>query len=144
MLVPSIFENNFMDNFFDGFFTSPFEEMTKTKIPGMTVDVKELDDKYQMDIELPGYDKEDIKADIKDGYLTIAANHEENSEDKDEDGRYLRRERYYGQCQRSFFIGENITKDDIHASFSNGILQIDVPKKDVEHIPEKQYIAIEG
>lgn len=143
MLVPSIFENNFVDNFFDDFFSTPFESAGKS-VPGMNVDIQEFDDKYQMDIELPGYAKEDIKADLKDGYLTISANHEESKEEKDEEGRYLCKERYYGQCQRSFYVGDNIRQEDIHASFTDGILKLDIPKKDAPAVEERKYISIEG
>lgn len=145
MLAPSIFEDNFVDSFFDDVFRFPFNTLQKSKVPGMNVDVQEFDDRFLMDIELPGYTKEDIQADLKDGYLNISANHTEKKEEKDEKGRYIRRERYYGQCQRSFFVGKNITQEDIKANFRDGILQLVIPKK--EHQPEveeKKYISIEG
>lgn len=145
MLVPSIFADNFVDNFFDDVFRFPFDTVQKSKVPGMNVDVQEFDDKYQMDIELPGYAKEDIQADIKDGYLTISANHEESKEEKDNEGKYIRKERYYGQCQRSFFVGKEITEDDIKASFKDGVLKLCIPKKESKPaVEEKKYIAIEG
>ena len=149
MLMPSIFRDNFVDDFFDDMFQFPFAYNSNfernAKLPGMNVDVQEFDDKYQMDLELPGYNKEDIKADLKDGYLTISANHTDESGDKDSDGKYIRRERYYGQCERSFYVGDNITQEDIHASFKNGVLQIEVPKKEAKpEVEQKKYIAIEG
>ncbi len=145
MLVPSIFEDNFVDNFFDDMFRFPFDTIQRSKVPGMNVDVQEFDNGYQMDIELPGYAKEDIQADLKDGYLTISANHTENNEKKDKEGKYIRRERYYGQCQRSFFVGEEISEEDIKASFKDGILKIDIPKKEPKPaVEEKKVIAIEG
>ena len=149
MLMPSVFRDNFVDNFFDDMFQFPFgfgsDFERSAKLPGMNVDVQEFDDKYQMDLELPGYNKEDIKADLKDGYLTISANHTDESGDKDSDGKYIRRERYYGQCERSFYVGEHIMQEDIHASFKNGVLQIEVPKKEAKtEVEQKKYIAIEG
>ncbi len=145
MLVPSIFEDNFVDNFFDDMFRFPFDTIQKSKVPGMNVDVQEFDDRYLMDLELPGYAKEDIQADLKNGYLTISANHTESNEEKQEGGKYIRRERYYGQCQRSFYVGKELTEDDIKASFRDGILQLTIPKKDTKPaVEEKKYITIEG
>ena len=111
----------------------------------MNVDVQEFDDRFIMDIELPGYAKEDIQADLKDGYLNVSANRTDKKEEKDEEGRYIRRERYCGQCQRSFFVGENITQEDIKANFRDGILKLVIPKKENKpEVEEKKYISIEG
>lgn len=152
MLVPSIFNTNLSNDFFnDSFddmfrdmFRSPFERMNSgNSISCMSTDVQDLGDSYQMDVELPGYDKEDLKADLKDGYLTISAEHNSNKEEKDEEGRYVRRERYMGSCQRSFYVGENVTQEDIHASFENGVLKLIIPKKEAPAVEEKKYIAIE-
>ena len=129
MLVPSIFEDNFVDNFFDDMFRFPFSTVQKSKVQGMNVDVQEFDDRYEMDLELPGYTKEAIQADLKDGYLTISANHTENKDKKDSGGKYIRKERYYGQCQRSFFVGKEVTEEDIKANFKDGILRLTIPKK---------------
>lgn len=145
MLVPSIFEDNFVDSFFDDMFRFPFNTVQKSKVPGMNVDVQEFDDKYLMDLELPGYAKEDIQADLKDGYLTISANHTENKDEKDGDGKYIRKERYYGQCQRSFFVGKEVTEEDIKANYKDGILKLTIPKKEAKPVvEEKKYITIEG
>lgn len=145
MLVPSIFEDNFVDSFFDDMFRFPFNTVQKSKVPGMNVDVQEFDDKYLMDLELPGYVKEDIQADLKDGYLTISANHTENKDEKDGDGKYIRKERYYGQCQRSFFVGKEVTEEDIKANYKDGILKLTIPKKEAKPaVEEKKYITIEG
>lgn len=145
MLVPSIFEDNFVDSFFDDMFRFPFNTVQKSKVPGMNVDVQEFDDKYLMDLELPGYAKEDIQADLKDGYLTISANHTENKDEKDSDGKYIRKERYYGQCQRSFFVGKEVTEEDIKANYKDGILKLTIPKKEAKPaVEEKKYITIEG
>ena len=144
MLVPSIFDNNFMDDFFDDMFRFPYGKTTG-RVPGMNVDVQEFDDKYQLDVELPGYAKEDIHADLKNGYLTISAQHSENRDEKDEDGRYIRRERYQGSCQRSFYVGTEVTQEDIHASFKDGVLKMEIPRKGAKPAVEnKRYIQIEG
>lgn len=144
MLVPSIFDNNFMDDFFDDMFRFPYGKTTG-RVPGMNVDVQEFDDKYQLDVELPGYAKEDIHADLKNGYLTISAQHSENKDEKDEDGRYIRRERYQGSCQRSFYVGTEVTQEDIRASFKDGVLKMEIPKKEAKPAVEnKRYIQIEG
>ena len=146
MLMPSLFEKNFADTMFDDFFRVPFGFSTVDAAGGsMSADVKEFDNKYELELELPGFSKEDLKAELKDGYLTVKAEHSTNNETKDENGKYIRRERYYGTCQRSFFVGKDITEQDIKASFENGVLKLDIPKQDV--VPkqeEKHYIAIEG
>ncbi len=145
MLVPSIFRDNFVDDFFDDMFTIPAPKPIHNKVPGMNVDVKETNDNYLMEVELPGYAKEDISADLKEGYLTISAKHEENKDKSDEDGKYIRKERYYGQCQRTFYVGENLKETDIKANYKDGILTLDIPKIDPkEAVPEKKSIMIEG
>lgn len=152
MLVPSIFNTNLSNDFFkDSFddmfrdmFRSPFERMNGgNSISCMSTDVQDLGDSYQMDVELPGYEKEDLKADLKDGYLTISAERNINKDEKDEEGRYVRRERYMGSCQRSFYVGENVTQEDIHASFENGVLKLNIPKKEAPAVEERKYITIE-
>ena len=147
MLMPSILSNDFMDDFFSvprvtGFGGSRFDRDFSRM---MTTDVKETDNGYQLDMNLPGFAKEDIKAELKDGYLTINAQSNSSNDEKDEDGNYIRRERYTGSCSRSFYVGDGVTQDDIHAAFKDGVLSLTVPKK--EAIPEKEetkYIAIEG
>lgn len=121
-------------------FGDPFFAHTESKV--MKTDIKEKDDKYLIDIDLPGYEKENIKMSIENGYLTISAQTSSNSEEK-EDGKFVRRERYSGSCERSFYVGEELTKEDIKANFKNGILKIEIPKKEEEKkLPEKQYIEI--
>lgn len=145
MLVPGVFGNNFMDDFFDDVFQLPYERNTAGRAPSMSVDVQEFDDKYQIDFELPGYSKENIRAELKDGYLTVKAEHTVNKDEKDADGKYIRRERYQGSCQRSFYVGADITEADIHASFKDGVLQMEIPKKEkTPEVEDKRYIAIEG
>ena len=110
----------------------------------MSTDVKENDDTYELDIELPGYKKEDVHAELNNGYLTISASKNENRDEKDEKGNYIRRERYSGSCSRSFYVGENVKQEDIHAKFEDGVLKLVVPKEDKKKVEEKKYIAIEG
>ena len=112
----------------------------------MKTDVKETDAGYELDIDLPGYKKEDVKAELKDGYMTISAEKKsENDEKDDKSGKYLRRERYYGSCSRSFYVGEEVTEEDIKAKFEDGILKISVPKKEPQPAVEQtKTIAIEG
>ena len=147
MLMPSILSNDFMDDFFSvprvtGFGGSRFDRDFSRM---MTTDVKETDNGYQLDMNLPGFAKEDIKAELKDGYLTIHAESNSSNDEKDDEGNFIRRERYTGSCSRSFYVGDGVTQDDIHAAFKDGVLSLTVPKK--EAIPEKEetkYIAIEG
>ena len=145
MLRPSIFSNDFMDDWFDDMFTFPEESRRQTKNTAvvMPTDVKDLGDKYQLDIELPGYKKEDIHAELHEGYLTVSAKKSENTEEKQENGKYIRRERYTGECRRSFFVGKTITEEDIHAAFENGVLKLTVVKEESKpKVEEKKYITI--
>lgn len=110
----------------------------------MKTDIQEADNKYLLDIELPGFHKEDIHAELKDGYLTVTATRNEKKEDTDNKGNYLRRERFTGTCKRSFYVGENITQEDIQAGFENGILRLSIPKEAPKTIEEKpKYITIQ-
>lgn len=150
MLLPSIFNENFADDIFDDFFDAPvtFKQVWN---PGLTsatnmmqTDVKETEKGFELDISLPGFKKEDIKAELKEGYLTINAEHAENKEEKEE-GKFIRKERYTGHCSRSFFVGEEVTEEDIKAKFENGVLTLSIPKKEPEKkVEEKKLIAIEG
>ena len=138
---------NLFDEFFDDF-VRPTRRVVRYNTPSTTImktDVKETEGSYELDIDLPGYKKEDVKAELKDGYLTISAATNTNNDQKDENGKYIRRERYYGNCSRSFYVGENITQEDIKARFEDGILKIVVPKKEAKPaVEEKKYISIEG
>ncbi|TCS82612.1 Hsp20/alpha crystallin family protein [Muricomes intestini] len=133
---------NFFNDFFkDPFFESPFDHST-TQV--MRTDVHENDSNYLVEVELPGYNKEDIKADLKDGYLTITASHEENQEEKDKKGNCIRKERYTGSCHRSFYIGDHLTQEDIKASFKDGVLHLSIPKDAPKEIEDQaKYITIE-
>ncbi len=137
MMIPRRHDFDLWDDMFrDPFFTEGESKLMKT-------DIKEKKDKYLIDIDLPGYDKEGIKIEIQDGYLTVHAkvNKEENDEEK---GKFVRKERYTGECSRSFYVGDAVKEEDIKAKFKNGTLTIEVPKKE-EHkeLEEKKYIPIE-
>lgn len=143
MLLPSIFNDRFMDSMFDDMFSFPVTFTTPAS-RWMSTNVKEVGDNYQLEIELPGYDKKDIHAELKNGYLTVSAERQENKEENDEKGRYVRRERYSGSCKRSFYVGENLKEEDFRASFENGVLTLVFPKENGKaKIEEKKYIAIE-
>lgn len=145
MLMPSIFRDNFVDDLFKDMFSMPTAFKSSLQPSNlMNTDVKEYDDKYQLDLELPGFAKEDITADLKDGYLTVRGTHKEETVDKDEKARYIRKERFNGTCERQFYVGEGITQEDIKASFNNGVLKILIPKKEeTPKLEDKQYIAID-
>ncbi len=144
MFMPTIFRTNFVNDFFDDKFWVPVNyETNNVKEYGMSADVKEYDDRFELDLELQGYKKEDIKAELKEGYLNVSAEHSEEKEEKDEIGKYIRKERYTGSTMRRFYVGKDITKEDIRANFENGILKIDIPKKEPVAIENKnQCIAI--
>ena len=148
MLFPEVFGRcNFdpFDDFFDRPLPrrmSPHMGMPPMMAQVMKTDVKETDAGYELTLDLPGIKKENVKAELNDGYLTISAESEQNDDQKDEDGKYLRRERYTGSYRRSFFVGRNITEADIKAKFTDGVLRLDIPKKEPS-APEKKYIAIE-
>lgn len=115
----------------------------------MSTDIKETDDQYEMIIDLPGFKKEDITAELEKGYLTISAckgleKDEAESEEAKNDGRYIRRERYCGEYKRSFYVGDYLKQEDIKARFEHGLLTLDIPKQQVAEVPENKYIAIEG
>lgn len=139
MMIPR--KRNEFDLLEDMFDFNPFIQKEEHKL--MKTDIKEKKDKYVIAIDLPGYEKENIKINIEDGYLNIHA--ETNSEDEEnEDEKFVRKERYFGECSRSFYIGENITEEDIKASFKNGTLSLEVPKKEPKkELPEKKYIQID-
>lgn len=141
MLIPSIFGENLFDSFFND-----FAKVGKTEVPNvMKTDIFETKEGFELGIELPGYGKEDVSAELKDGYLTVAAKKNAESSDNVAEGKYIRRERYYGTCSRSFFVGEDLEQDDIKAKFENGILKIFVPKVEAKPAVEtKKMIAIEG
>lgn len=138
MMVPR--KNNF--DLWEDIFKDPFFNYDDNKI--MKTDIKEHKDSYSIIVDLPGYEKDNIKIDINDGYLTIDAIESSNEEEK-EKGKIVRKERYYGECKRSFYVGEEIEAEDVKASFKNGTLKLVVPKKEPKkEIENKKYIQIEG
>ena len=138
MMIPRI-KNEF--DLLGEMFADPFFTEHESKI--MKTDIKEKTDKYLIGIELPGYQKENIKIDVEDGYLTVHAEINSDNEEKEE-GKFVRRERYVGSCSRCFYVGNEVKSEDIKASFKNGILKIEVPKKEYKkELPEKKYIEIE-
>lgn len=149
MLRPSIFN----DNLFDDFFEFPFfGDRAERKLYGhnakniMKTDIKEHKDGYELEIDLPGFHKDEIQAELKDGYLTISAAKQLNQDEKEkESGKYIRRERYSGSCQRSFYVGDEITQEDIKAEFKHGILKLFVPKKEAKpEVEQRKFVSIEG
>lgn len=142
-MLPSIFNRGFMNDFFDDDFLMDFRGNKINNL--MKSDIKEMENSYLLEVELPGFDKNEIKAEVKNGYLVIEAKHDENKDEKDEEGRYIRKERYSGYCTRSFYVGEGLTEKDIKGKFENGILCLEIPKKEPEKaVEEKKYIQIEG
>ena len=134
MMLPRRNEFNLLDDIFGDL------NYAENKI--MKTDIKEHKDNYSILVDLPGYNKDDIKISIEDGYLTINATMSKNEEEK-EYGKFVRRERYFGECSRSFYVGDNIEVEDIKASFKNGTLNLEIPKKEQKQISEKKYVQIE-
>ena len=152
MLMPSIFGNDMFGDFFTDpwFDEKEFKDMQK-KLYGhraknvMSIDVKEVENGYELEMDLPGFKKDEIKASVENGYLTISAARGLDEDEKDKkSGKYIRRERYAGACERSFYVGEGISQDDIKASFQHGILKLFIPKEPEKSVEEKKYVAIEG
>lgn len=132
---------------FDDFFNDPFFTVSPGKSfdSMMKTDIQDNGSDYLLEVELPGFRKEDIKAELKDGYLTVSAAREENKEEKDKNNKFVRRERFTGSCRRSFYVGESITQEDMKAAFENGILKIQFPKEAPKAIEDSPaYIPIEG
>ena len=146
--MPSIFGENLFDewmNDFDReFFGSRNPLYGKHAKNMMKTDVRETENTYELDIDLPGFKKEEITAQLKDGYLTIAASKGLDKDQKDKEGKYIRQERYAGAMSRSFYIGNAIHQEDIHARYEDGILKLSIPKKAPKTVEEKNYISIEG
>ena len=141
MLMPSIFGENLFDNFFDYSFRSQAANAGGL----MKTDIKDTDSGYEITMNLPGVKKEDVKAELKDGYMTVSAVTSSNKDERDETGRYIRRERYSGSFSRSFYVGEGVTEADIKAKFEDGTLKMLVPKAENRPaVEDKKYIPIEG
>ncbi len=148
-MLPSIFGENLFDDWF-GFPTFPELRDIDRKLYGrhaaheMKTDVHEHEDHYELDIDLPGFKKDEINLSLENGYLTVAAAKGLDQEKTEKHGKVIRQERYAGAMQRSFFVGENITAEDVTARFENGVLSLNVPKDEKPRLPEKKTIAIEG
>ena len=149
MFLPSIFNDNVFDNWMNMsfpelnrvFYSQPVSQLMKT-------DVKEDENGYELSIDLPGFKKEEITAELKDGTLIVSASREAANDTKDENSKtakYIRQERYSGSMSRRFYIGDNITENDIHAKFENGILTLNIPKKPAQkEVEENHFVSIEG
>ena len=155
MLMPSIFGENLFDDFFGDFpfyYDDRAMKDAEKKLYGhkanhvMKTDIKEMNNGYELIVDLPGFKKDEIKLELDNGYLTISAAKGLDKDETDkETGKYIRRERYAGACQRSYYVGEDITEEDIKGEFKHGILKLFVPKKEAKPaVEEKKHIAIEG
>ena len=148
MLMPAIFRENLFDDLFDFPMMRDFDDVDR-KLYGkheqhiMKTDVHEHEDHYEVDIDLPGFKKEDINLSLKDGNLLVQAAKAVKEEDKDKQGKLVRQERYSGSMQRSFYVGTHVKEEDVKAKFEDGVLKLTVPKAN-ESIPEKKTIMIEG
>ena len=148
-MLPAIFG----ENLFDDFFADPFDMMPTGRRSDplygkhaqnlMKTDVREKDNAYELDVDLPGFKKDEITVDLKDGYLTIGASKGLDKDQSDENGKYIRRERYAGVCSRSFYVGENVRPEEIGAKYEDGILRLSVPKADRKELPASTSIFIE-
>ena len=153
MLLPRVFSEDLFDDFFEDdfpFFDNRAGRDVEKKLYGrraknlMKTDIKELEGAYELIVDLPGFKKEEVQVALEKGYLTIsAAKGLDKDEQEKESGRYIRRERYAGACQRSFYVGDGITQEDVKAKYEDGILKISIPKKDAKAVEEKKTIAIE-
>ena len=151
MLYPSIFNENLFDDLMDFHFPEfrEFENIDK-KLYGrhaahvMKTDVHEHEDCYEVDIDLPGFKKDEITLNLENGYLVVGAAKGLDKDEKNKKGRLIRQERYAGAMQRSFYVGEHITEEDIKAKFEDGVLKLTVPKREAPKVPEKKTILIEG
>ena len=151
MLYPSLFNDSLFDDLmgFDFPAFRGFDDVDK-KLYGkhaahvMKTDVHEQEDKYEVAIDLPGFKKDEINLSLENGYLTVSAAKGLDKDEKDKKGKVIRQERYAGSMQRSFYVGENITEEDVKARFEDGVLKLDVPKKETPKLPEKKTIMIEG
>ena len=150
MLMPSIFGDNLFD---DDWMDFPFDRDFRGKknpLYGknanrvMKTDIREHDRGYELDVDLPGFKKDEIKVELENGYLTISAAKGLDKDEQDKQGKYIRRERYAGAMQRSFYVGDAVTEEDVKAKFEDGILRLSIPKKDAKAVETKKTIAIEG
>ncbi|MBR7187832.1 MAG: Hsp20/alpha crystallin family protein [Clostridia bacterium] len=150
MLMPSIFAENLFDEFFEDFpMPREFRNIDrrlygKNAAREMKTDVHEHEDHYEVDIDLPGFKKDEITLTLENGYLTVNAAKGVDKDETDKRGKLIRQERYAGALQRSFYVGDALTEQDIAAKFENGVLSLSVPKQEARKLPEKKVIMIEG
>ena len=154
MLMPSIFEENLFDDFMNDFPFYNDKDMRKMekKLYGhhgknmMKTDIRETDSSYELEMDLPGFKKDEVKVSLENGYLTVSATKGLNQDEKEKKtGRYICRERYMGACERSFYVGEDVSEDDIKGEFRHGILKLTIAKKEVKsELNQNKYISIEG
>ena len=148
MYMPSIFGESLFDNMFpfdEKFFTEKKDPLYGKNVSRlMKTDVRETEKTYELDIDLPGFKKDEISIELENGYLTVSAAKGLDKDEEDKKGKYIRKERYAGAMQRSFYVGENLTDEDIKAKYENGILKLSVPKKPAKAVEAKKTIAIEG
>ena len=148
-MMPSIFGENLFDEFFDDDFPMIPMRSIRNPLYGksaknlMKTDVRETDNTYELDVDLPGFKKDEVQLDLKDGYLTISAAKGLDKDQEDKKGKYIRQERYAGACSRSFFVGEGIKPQDVSAKFEDGILRVSLPKQVKKELPRNSTIAIE-
>ena len=145
MLMPSIFGENLFEDWMDFSFPDIDKALYgKHAKNEMKTDVRETEDGYELDIDLPGFKKDEVTAQLDNGYLTIQASKGLDKEQKDKKGKYIRKERYAGSMSRSFYVGDAITEEDVHAKYEDGILKLSVPKKEAKAVEQTKHIAIEG
>ena len=147
-MLPSIFRDNLFDDMFGFDFDREFDRMMrplycKHAQNMMKTDVRETENSYELDIDLPGFKKDEINVQLDNGYLSISASKGLDKNEENKDGKYIRRERYAGSMNRTFYVGSQLTQQDIQAKFEDGILKISVPKKDVQQVAQNNHIAIE-
>ena len=148
MLLPSIFGENLFDDMMNFDFDKEFERMSRPLYGKhaqnmMKTDVREGEKSYELDIDLPGFSKDEITVQLENGYLSISAAKGLDKAQENKDGKYIRRERYAGSMSRTFYVGDNLTEKDIHAKFEDGILKLSIPKLETAKIEQNKYIAIE-
>ena len=150
MLMPSIFGENLFD---DDWMNFPFNDEfwgKKNPLYGkhaqnmMKTDIRETDGSYELDVDLPGFKKDEIQIELKDGYLTVSAEKGRDKDEEDKKGKYIRKERYAGALSRTFYLGEEIREEEIKAKFENGILSVSIPKEEEKKVEGPKHISIEG
>lgn len=153
MMVPYMFHDSLLDDWFNSDWDREFDRAVNAMAPRgnfgkrgaqvMKTDVRETADSYEVYVELPGFKKEDVKLDLQNGYLTITASRNEDRDEKDDQGHYIRQERYTGSCARSFYVGEELKPEDVKARFQDGVLELSLPKAQARPQPEKKPTQIE-